>query len=160
MLSCQLKEKIKNLPAKSANFEKSTSPMLQKIILPLLVLVGLAFSMPLQQTVSVFQNTKYRILNYGEFSETSTASPTVITLNLESNTIDISTESSQISGFFGNITSQAIRSSQKQGARQWIYFTQEGYIFRIQPAQRQILVTKEGTNIRMHALYLDEVTFN
>jgi len=124
----------------------------------LLLMVGTNVALA-QQTISTFQNTKFRVNNYGEYQESSTATPTVITLNIEKNTIEIATESGIISSFLEYNTTQSIRHSEKQGARQWVYVTSEGFIFRIQPAMRQILITKEGTNLRMHALYLDEIQF-
>ena len=120
---------------------------------------GLCFSvLSLAQNVQTFSNIKYRINNYGQFSESSTGTPTRVIFDAANNNIRLETESSDIQAFvdYGSV----FTIMQRRGTdRNRTFFTNEGITFQVEPQARRILIYKQGTNIRMNALWLDEIEF-
>ena len=112
-----------------------------------------------QPKLTTYTSQPFRITNYGEYQQSSTGSPTVVTLNLEANTISIESESSLITNFVeGNMTQTTAGARGGRKGTQTIA-TDAGFLFTFDAYARKILITKQGTNIRMHALWLDEVSF-
>ncbi len=110
------------------------------------------------QDIQNFSNTKYRITNAGQYSESSTGMPSQLTVNGVDQTISITTESGDIQGFLDYNTRFTIRYTEGQG-RNKSFLTTEGFIFQVRPMERRILIYKEHSNIRMDALWLDEIEF-
>ena len=110
------------------------------------------------QDVQTFSNIKYRFNNYGQFTESSTGTPTRITFDGPNNSIRLETESTDIQAFvdYGSV----FTIMQRRGTdRNRTFFTNEGITFQVEPLARRILIYKQGTNIRMSALWLDEIEF-
>ncbi len=125
------------------------------IALTLGILVsGLSFA----QNVQTFTNIKYRINDYGQFKESSTGTPTRVTFDAVNATAILETESSDIQAFVDYNTNFTIRSTQGNGNRK-AFVTEQGIIFQVEAQSRRILIHKQGSNIRMNALWLDEIQF-
>ena len=120
--------------------------------------LGILLSAASFAQVQTFSNIKYRINEYGQFSESSTSTPTRLIVDVSNKTIMLETESSDIQGFVDYNSQFSIISTQGNGNRR-VFVTNEGIIFQVEAPARRILIHKRDANIRMSALWLDEIEF-
>lgn len=110
------------------------------------------------QSAQTFTNIKYRINDYGQFKESSTGTPTRITFDVVNSSIVLETESTDIQGFVDYNSTFSIISTQGNGNRK-VFLTNEGIVFQVEAPARRILIHKQGSNVRMNALWLDQIEY-
>lgn len=110
------------------------------------------------QNAQTFTALKFRLNHHGQFTESATASPTRLTFDGVNARIDFETESSDMQAFLDYNSTFTIVRADGTGNRK-TFVTNEGFIFQVEPMARRILIYRTGGNIRMNALWLDEIEF-
>lgn len=111
-----------------------------------------------QSQIQTFHSSRIKIINYGVREQTTTLSPTIITLNLADSAISIQPEHPGINEFLAHQDHFEISGTYGTGKTTRVYFTKGEYIFTFDTKMRAVVLSKRDVSPQVHSVWLEDIS--